>query len=158
MPMGSQDFWYNPTWGPENGSILISLVPTSASPGHKCCKSKISSPACMPSMQDRQGRARGGAERLLWRGAGALPWDRERGVRRGARGPMLHARRPWSAPAAAAANSTCVKIAATAKATMPVHMYLLRALGAQQNGERRSKFCRITAGRARGMSLRACVK
>jgi hypothetical protein len=158
MPMGSQDFWYNPTWGPENGSILISLVPTSASPGHKCCKSKISSPACMPSMQDRQGRARGGVERLLWRGAGALPWDRESGVRWGARNPMLHARRPWSAPAAAAANSTCAKTAATAKATMPVHMYLLRALGAQQNGERRSKFCRITAGRARGMSLRACVK
>ena len=158
MPMGSQDFWYNPTWGPENGSILISLVPTSASPGHKCCKSKISSPACMPSMQDRQGRAQGGVERLLWRGASALPWDRESGVRWGARNPILHTRRPWSAPAAAAANFTCVKTAVTAKATMPVYMYLLRALGAKQNGERRSKFCRITAGRARGMSLRACVK
>ena len=63
MPMGSQDFWYNPTWGPENGSILISLVPTSASPGYKCCKSKTNSPACMPSMQGRQGRARGGGKK-----------------------------------------------------------------------------------------------
>ena len=71
MPMGSQDFWYNPTWGPENGSILISLVPTSASPGHKCCKSKISSPACMPSMQGRQGRARGGGEKGYCGGARA---------------------------------------------------------------------------------------
>ena len=63
MPMGSQDFWYNPTWGPENGSILISLVPTSASPGHKCCKSKISSPACMPSMQGRRGCDGGGGRK-----------------------------------------------------------------------------------------------
>ena len=70
MPMGSQDFWYNPTWGPENGSILISLVPTSASPGHKCCKSKISSPACMPSMQDRQGRAGGGGRKAAVAGRG----------------------------------------------------------------------------------------
>ena len=113
--------------------------------------------AC-PACRAVKGAHGGGVERLLWRGAGALPWDRESGVRWGARNPMLHTRRPWSAPAAAAANSTCVKTAATAKATMPVHMYLLRALGAQQNGERRSKFCRITAGRARGMSLRACVK
>ena len=63
MPMGSQDFWYNPTWGPENGSILISLVPTSASPGQKCCKSKIHSPACMPSMQGRRGCDGGGGRK-----------------------------------------------------------------------------------------------
>ena len=63
MPMGSQDFWYNPTWGPENGSILISLVPTSASPGQKCCKSKIHSPACMPSMQGRRGCDWGGGRK-----------------------------------------------------------------------------------------------
>ena len=63
MPMGSQDFWYNPTWGPENGSILISLVPTSASPGQKCCKSKIHSPACMSSMQGRRGCDGGGGRK-----------------------------------------------------------------------------------------------
>ena len=63
MPMGSQDFWYNPTWGPEIGSILISLVPTSASPGQKCCKSKIHSPACMPSMQGRRGCDGGGGRK-----------------------------------------------------------------------------------------------
>ena len=104
MPMGSQDFWYNPTWGPENGSILISLVPTSASPGHKCCKSKISSPACMPSMQDRQGRARGGVERLLWRSVrlwaafvlGRLPRERS-GETRGPPGPSTLAATPCPA-------------------------------------------------------------
>ena len=87
--------------------------------------------AC-PACRAVKGAHGGGVERLLWRGAGALPWDRERGVRRGARSPMLHARRPWSAPAAAAVNFTCVTIAATAKATLPVNMCPLKALGAQR--------------------------